>query len=434
MTAAPFPDVRARWATSPLRVRDLVVGMALAVLALGLGWLCLPLAMAHQLIDSSPSAALGWRPNDADALADAAQDRLDGARTPADLNAAADLARRSLRRGALGVEPLQVLGFIAQRQGRMDQARLLMNAAGARSHRESLTQAWLFDDGLDRRDYPAALDRADALLRLDEGFDKTIYPALADAVSDPAAVGPLVGRLAERPDWRTDFLASLSTTADPGVAFRVFAALKRTATPPNDVETGFLVGRLIGDEDYVRAYRTWAALLPTAGAARLGGLVYDGNFAAAPGAPPFNWRLSTALGVVAERAQPPSGPPIHALHVRFLPSAPTRFATEILLLPPGGYRLAGQAMVDEPIEDGQFVWSVVCVDDTDQPLAEVRPNGQPDQWHGFSADFRVPQDCPAQQLQLIGRAGDSFDEVGAWYADMAIQRTDGAGPAGGGGR
>src|SRR5581483_1891723 len=124
------------------------------------------------------------------------------------------------------------------------------------------------------------------------------------------------------------------------------------SAPADDEEAGFLVGRLIGDDDAQRARSVWAALLPGQAAPQTAGL-YDGDFAPRPGAAPFNWRLAAGGEAVAERAQPPrplpSGGAPAALHVQFTPTTPARLAEQMLLLPPGRYRLTGAVMFDTPV-------------------------------------------------------------------------------------
>src|SRR6202012_3601795 len=110
------------------------------------------------------------------------------------------------------------------------------------------------------------------------------------------------------------------------------------------------------------------------------------------------WSLNSKLGVVAERGAPPSGPPAQALHVRFLPSTLTGLAAQMLLLPPGAYRFTGQMMADDPVDDGQFAWSLACIDKTGAVLANVSPGAGPDRWRGFSTTFQVPPGCVAHRL------------------------------------
>ncbi|HEX4199635.1 MAG TPA: hypothetical protein VHZ26_19520 [Caulobacteraceae bacterium] len=420
MSVASLRHAGTREPTSPDRVHDLVAGGLLAVLAIGLGWGCVSQLMADGLVDASPAAVLHWRPNDPDALAAEADARLRAARTSADIEQAAGLARRALVEAPLAAAPLRILGFSAQRQGRPREAQALMAAAGARSHRDLLTQAWLFDDALSRDDYPAAFDRADAMLRLDDGMDTTLYPLIIDAASDPRAVPPLVWRLAAKPLWRPDFLRALAAGGDPDLTLRVLGQLKQTSAPPTDEEAGFLVGRLIHDGAYARAYQAWASLLPAKAPLRPGGL-YDGDFAPAPGATPFNWRLNPNSRVVAERSSPPSGPPT-GLYVRFTPTITDELASETLLLAPGAYRLTGQVMFETPAEAGQFRLALLCADGTGQPMLDAGLGGDPGAWRAISLPFDVaPSGCAAQRLQIVGRAGDSFDPVGAWFTGLAVQ-------------
>jgi len=416
MTSALVHERGARraWGIPPWR---LAFGAVIAGLGLWLSWACLGVGLP------------GWRADSAQGLTEAAQDRLDAARTPADRAVAADLARRALQRGPLSVAPLRVLGVAAQDSGRMAEARTLMAAAGARSRRDVLTQAWLFDDALTRADPTALYDTADVLLRVEPDIGRIVFPPMVGVARDPAATPLLVRRLALQPAWRSGFLRLLAARGDAGVAFQVLEALKGAPGGVKDEETGYLVRRLIDDGDYPRAYLVWASLLPLSGRTRLGYL-YNGDFAAAPGPPPFNWNLAAATDVVAEVAAPPAGPPTRALHVRFAPTGAKPLASQFLLLRPGAYRLSGSLYIDGQADDGQLVWAVACATDEHTRIAEIDQGGAGGVWRRFAADFTVPAGCAAQQLLLSGRAGEGFDPVSAWYANLRLERI--SGPRGGG--
>ncbi|HKT54433.1 MAG TPA: hypothetical protein VJP88_08270 [Caulobacteraceae bacterium] len=406
MTATPFQNRAAIWTSGRHGAQSGLLVAGLAALAAALVWACLAAAL-H---------AFGH-----DALT-SAEDRFGTARTSEDLAAAGALAQRALVGAPDSATPLRILGFIADREGNLGAARTLMQAAGARSHRDLLTQAWLFDDAVRRDDYPTLFERADATLRLDDGMEPALYPSMIRAAADPRAMPSLLAHLEARPPWRGDFLNAVAASADPAVSLTVLRALKQTSAPATDDETGALVNRLVRDGDLGKAYAAWAALLPKGTLAHPGDL-YDGDFAPAPGAAPFNWRLNADPAVVAERSQPPSGP-AHALYVRYEPTEPIPLASQMLLLPAGAYRLSGQVMFESSSQDGQLHWTLYCGGGWTDPLADIAETGEAGAWRPFSMRFIVPSGagCAAQRLQLSGRAGEGFDSVGAWFTAFRVQR------------
>ena len=254
-------------------------------------------------------------------------------------------------------------------------------------------------------------------------LETVLYPAMVGALHDPDAVAPFVDRLSETPDGRGGFLrVRAGGAADPADAARLFEALAVSATPPTDEESGYIVERYVAQGDFRDARALWARLLPR-GVHLSGGLVYNGDFRAAPGAPPFNWRLMQNDGASAEMTPASDGAP--ALHVLAPATTNTVVAAQLLSLSPGSYRLSGVALV-EPGQTGDlFAWRLGCVSQGATSVAEVRQADGSAGWRPFSVAFQVPaQGCDAQWLALVGLAHEGFQQAEGWYRGLAIQPLD----------
>jgi hypothetical protein len=154
----------------------------------------------------------------------------------------------------------------------------------------------------------------------------------------------------------------------------------------------------------------WATAL---GPAPVPGL-YDGRFQGLPGSAPFNWRLASDPSARAAIAMAPDGGP--ALQVERDGGRAGRLAAQLLVLPPGAYRLHGEASKAGPA----LAWSLACEDGG--PLGVVRaPSG--DAWTAFALPFAVPaQGCAAQWLRLEAVHEASGQRTQAWFRGLAVER------------
>ena len=117
--------------------------------------------------------------------------------------------------------------------------------------------------------------------------------------------------------------------------------------------------------------------------------LFDADFRNSSAPPPFNWELTSSSLGLAERR---SG----RLQVIFHGQDSGTLARQMLLLPPGQYRLAAPASGSGGAD--VLSWIVRCdARPVELGRAPVRRNG---------LRFQVPVDCPAQWLELVGAASD----------------------------
>jgi hypothetical protein len=188
-------------------------------------------------------------------------------------------------------------------------------------------------------------------------------------------------------------LADASLTAlarDPAYADAVLALADRRSRAEGDWAPT-LVSSLINAGQYGRARAIWAMAsnvpLPT------NLTVYDPAFSESKSRPPFNWNLISSTVGLAERQ--PGG----RLHVIFYGQEDGLLASQLLVLPPGVYRLS-MNVSGEQSRLRAMSWSVRC-DRSSRPFAAT---GLDAVTGGFV--FTVPPSCTAQWLELEGVSGD----------------------------
>ena len=385
-----------------------------------LAWRVLALGIADTTYGSNPEAALVWRPTQAAALANAAAEQFNTAKSPAQIADAERDAVAALSNGPLEASAVRTLGLSAALTGHPDRAASLLSLAQRMTLRDVPTQLWLLDASVKRADYPATVMHADVLMRTTLEYSQ-VETLLIQLASDPRAVAPLVAHLYVNPDWRRSFLARLGAEViGPDTPFMIFRGLMAGPTPATAEETEPYFMRLVAAGLYQPAYLRWQYLFSPQGQSPRGP-PYDGAFVGLPGPPPFNWRLSESDGI-AEFASRSDAAGDRGLHVAYNTSSSPEFAGQLLLLPPGDYVLGGRVAFDSAPEPSQLGWTVKCVN-IDQPLAQARDGGETGQWLDFTHSFTVPaSNCDAQWLTLDGRSGSEIAHLSAWYSNLKISR------------
>lgn len=292
--------------------------------------------------------------------------------------------------------------------GDVNRARRLNTLALRRDPRLRPAWAWQVADRAQANDLGPA---AAALIRLavlspDAG---SIWPAIAQISVSPAARKEIKGEIARGAAWRDTYLTALSdSNVDRAIAFEMLesAGKRRPVTnkplPPGtpDDRRAFL-RQLIVQRDYDRAYLAWVQWLPLASQTAVG-RVFDSGFKGAAALPPFAWELSDGVGG-ATAIDPAVG-----LSLDYSGDDGAVLAKQMILLPPGRFRLVTQARFD-PIsnENGiaPLVWSVSCATDN-KPLNDlaIPLDGSPRRVAGVP--FDVSATCPAQILSLKVNSAD----------------------------
>lgn len=303
----------------------------------------------------------------------------------------------------LSWEPFLVQGAIALRKGDLARAARLIGSARDRAPRSPAARYLLADVYLQsNRPLPAMREMA-VLNRLVPAASAQLAPSLAGYARTPGAIPQIRQILASYPELETPLLAKLSW--DPNNADLILSlASANKATGPAPDWQRLMLTTLVNDGQYEKAYTIWQRL---AGVPNLRSGFYDPGFVETSAPPPFNWQLAQGAGGVAERN---SG----ELQILYFGRDNAELASQVLLLPPGRYRLQMSADGELPQSAG---WRVTCLP-LNREIAAV-PLSKPGPVDG---EFDVPADCKAQRMTLAAQASDLPKSVSFRLSDLRLAR------------
>jgi hypothetical protein len=416
--------VRRAWLVKR-EISALRLGIVVSVLLafLWVGWRIVAQTAALSLAQSNPEAALNFVADQPVALARRAQQEL--AEPDGNLDSAREWARDALRATPLNVHALSLLGLIAEREGDHKKAEALMRTAGAQTWRDQTADEWLLNNEAHRGDYAHALLYADALMRISYNFQPELFPVLASFTVDPRAFEALTAFLATAPPWRSWFLSELSARlANKTRVVQLYAALNDSENPPTKNELRPYLMRLIQDENFGLAYRTWHATLPPPQRADETH-PFNRDFEFLVDGLPFNWSLEAVPGADVQVVSSVDGGKKRALLVEFA-GARVRFANvkQLMLLPAGDYSFSGQVKTAELRTVRGLWWRIFCANAPANTLANTELVSGTMPWTDFTVKFQVPAtDCGAQWLQLELPARiepEQRIEGQVWYQDLRV--------------
>lgn len=366
-------------------------------------------AAVHALADTRPAAAASaWSGHPASEINLAMTDiaRASRARKPVPQSAFAEIADAAAKE-PLAPEPFLVRGVQAELAGDAVAAQRAFEAAQWRDPRSLPAAYFLADRYFRSSDVTRGLREVAALARLSPDGGDAAVPYVAQYAANPANWPALRDLFGKNPSLAQRVLVALASNIQT-----VAAALALS----NPRETGnrqwlvVLVQTLINAGDYPKAHAVWERLA-RAPAAR-GELVHDADFRDASAPPPFNWQLTSSTVGLAERQK-------GRLHVLFYGNEDGTLASQLLLLPPGAYRMS-MRLVGDPARAHALTWSVWC-DKAAQPLASVTL----DTAAARGWQFAVPAGCSAQWLKLSGVSADVAQQVDLSISDLRLAKGPG---------
>lgn len=407
---------------SALRAR-LLAGIGLLVM-FGLGWRVLSLGLADHWAATDPERALDWRPSHPQALARAAQQRLDAG----DSAAAERFARQAVAASPLEGGGYKVLALVAEARGDVAQARDLLVIAGRHAPRDVAIQAKLVEYALKANDAEAAIAHVDVMLRVQPALRADVIPRLIAWVEHPALRAAIIDMLAAGPSWRAGFLQQLANNgADRDNVDQVFAGLKPAPIALSAGEITFWLDRLMRDGRWSQAYVAWVERLDSDALPSVGNL-FDGGFELPPANSGFGWRFGRIAGARIDRIGTSGATGQVALRVGFEHRrVPFTHVSQLLVLPPGDYEFNGRVRLDTLRNERGLVWTISCTGGTPAPRIATTEFFRGDSpWRAFETRFSVPATgCPGQWLRLELSARTAAERmVGgvAWFDALSIVR------------
>lgn len=288
----------------------------------------------------------------------------------------------------LAPEPFLVRGVQANLAGNAAAAQRDFEAAQWRNPRSLPAAFFLADRYFRARDVTNGLREVAALARLSPDGGTAAVPYLAQYATSRANWPALRSLFVSNPPLARPVLMKLAQDIHTVPAALALAGPAEMGNQPWLVQA---VYTLIEAGDYAGARNAW---VKTAGAgAQSAELLHDANFRDKSSPPPFNWQLTSSTVGLAERQ---SG----RLHVLFYGGEDGTLASQLLLLPPGSYRLSLR-LAGDPARAHSLTWALWC-DKTAQPLASVTL----DVAAARGWQFQVPAGCQAQWLKLSGVSAD----------------------------
>lgn len=318
----------------------------------------------------------------------------------------------------LSEEPFFLAGVAALAKGRESDGEKLLEEARRRNPRARTARLILLDRYLRTARAAEAGVEIAVLNRLIPRAGEVLVPELARMVRDPRSGASLIRVLAHDPVMQQAVLGQLASSgADPDLILRVAGGhVATSATPEGLPWQRLLLARLAEKGDVARAHRLWRSFAGMGPATSDEKGLYDSQFRGLPGPPPFNWNLVTGNAGVAERIDPPG------LQVEYYGRLDAEFASQLLMLSPGRYRLAFRAQGDAKGEGSHLSWNVTCVGST-APLLRIPIAGISYSPRVLAGAFTVPaRGCPGQWLRLRGAAGEFTDPQSVTISGLQLRK------------
>lgn len=304
----------------------------------------------------------------------------------------------------LAAEPFLVRGVQAQVTGDGAAAQRAFEAAQWRNPRSLPAAYFLADRYFRSGNVPGGLREVGALARLSPDGGTAAVPYLTQYAMSSANWPALRSLFATNPQVAQPVLIMLASDVKTVPAALALATPRETGNQP---WLGAVVDTLIKAGDYSQARAAWVQMAGPG--SRSDELLHDANFRDTSSPPPFNWQLTSSTVGLAERQR-------GALHVLFYGDEDGTLASQLILLPPGGYRLSLR-LAGDPARAHALTWAVWC-DKAPQPLASVTL----DVAAARGWQFQVPAGCQAQWLKLSGVSGAMPQQVDISITALTLTR------------
>ena len=398
----------------------------LALLALLVGWRVVVVGMSDfHAASGQPEKALEWRANHHAAL-----DTVATGLVEADQTKSIDLLACSLSANPLHGLTFARLATLLELSGDAPRATLALEQAIRLAPQHSDTRHIATAIALARNNLPGALEHWNVVLTRRADLRSEIFPTVLALASQPANLPAIEQLLQSGPvPWWPRFMSYAANEADDwAVPVQLYRISKRAAaeslTPP---ALNAFLNRLQREGFWLDARLAWLDSLDEAQLHNLGN-VFNGSFEQPISNIGFDWVNRRVSQVVVEPTPTQAVDGEYALRVHFRgPRIRYSHFSQLLMLPPGHYRLDGFVRPEGLETANGVMWTISCHGGSTQRIAATRPiKGRTGSWRPFTQGFSVPaEDCPAQRLrlQLDGRAALDFEARGTvWFDALTIKR------------
>ncbi len=295
-------------------------------------------------------------------------------------SAATDQARTAIRR-----EPLAPRAYVLLALSETDPAAraALVEAASRLTRRDPVLQVLVLEERGKAGNYLGAIDALDEILRVNPERREELFPVLAKALGQQAAV-PGLARLLARPlPWRESFL---NFAVDDGMALENLAIVRERIVIDDPVFDRKLIARLAQSGRIAIAERIYAKVAP-ARAASKGAGAWKADY------PPFDWQLADQPGFRAQAGDTPE-----SLEVGVKPGNGGVIASRLLRNPGGPFAIRLAHEVEPASQTGDLKLAIACQGQT-EPFFE---NAFTQSETAFAVQ-RVPP-CPYLTVSITARS------------------------------
>lgn len=387
--------------------------LGIALIGVGAAWWSFAVTARQVLEPAYPSIGLlGFVSTEARAAA-AASLATPNAST-ADRLKARDIALAVLRREPGNVVAARTLGLIAGSEGRDSAFRRWLAYGESLSRRDSATQFALIEERVAAGDVSGALLHYNRAMQVRVDARDTLLSVLIPAAGDMSVAKGLISFLRSRPLWWPHFVQALNGGGtNPATMRLMLGALHlRLQEPSEAAALGDGLQRMIalGDHDGAFAfYRSFRKAPPS--------LLRDGDFNRTDSFGPFEWSLKSGEGGSSTLQERTDGRGL-ALFVS-AGDSDTDVAWQIVLLPPGNYRLAGR-LVTEAASSPPMTVRIQCAA-TGMELTHLTSIPSDTVDPPLQTQFHVPENCRLSKI-LISVAAATEGQAAGWVDDIALTR------------
>lgn len=310
----------------------------------------------------------------------------------------------------MAIEPLLVRGIEAGANGDTTRAERLFRLAETRQGRALAPHYFLADLYLRSGRIEDGLREIANLSRLSPTGAGQGAPYLAEFARVPANWPRMRKVLASQPELVDPVLDTLAANPDNLRAVLALADSNRLNAEAHWVP--IMLTSMIKADRTGEARAFWARMT---GNSDGDGLLHDPDFRDARSPAPFNWDLAQSSIGLAERQQGAG------LHVIYYGSQGGSLVRQLLVLPPGAYRLAVESS-GRIADPAALNWTLTC-DNKGSPLATLSmPAAGNRSW-----SFSIPAGCSSQWLSLNGREQDMSGQSDILIRRIQIRRMGGNG-------
>ncbi len=321
------------------------------------------------------------------------------------LEAAEGHAWRALSQSPLNAAALRSYALAVEAQGRIEDANQAWALTSALGWRDTVSQMRLFEGAVRSGDFEAAIRSLDALARR-RVATRPLTRLIAAVGLEPQARDMVISRLLDDPPWRAALFESASESGPNQVDqwLRFLAEFESAGGTPRPEELEPLISHMValGRFDEARALWLRANNLDETSFEHIWNADFTRTNPEPPNQGPFEWQLSSRPGLEAYLADPAEGAHDGALivHWRGLVQGPA--ASQVLTLPPGGYRLTVETFDTKRGSIAHLRWDIHCLGGQVATLGAGNPQYSEGQGNRILASFTfsVPEQCRGQRLEL----------------------------------